>query len=315
MRRTDGLVTIAVALVWFALDVSIARAEIPLPGKLAGAFVAWGPEGRESNMALWEARLNRPLSSVPALDYFGKSTWDSFGETAFLPALWKAANPTRRMVWSVPLTMKGTPLSDVAAGLHDPEFRQAAMAIAAAQPSAVIRFGWEMNDKQTAWFAGPDPQAYVAAFRHVVALFRAVSPRFRFDWCPSWGAQDMAADLAYPGDDVVDTIGLDVYDYADHKSPEARWTASVLEAPFGLTWQRDFAQRHGKDMSYAEWGVGQAGDNPSFVQHMTDWFRQNQAHIAFAIYFDIAGGAWPSQIDDGTFPRSQALFMRLYALP
>ena len=49
--------------------------------------------------------------------------------------------------------MKGTPLADVADGLHDAEFEAAARAIAEAHPQAIIRLGWEMNLSEMAWFA------------------------------------------------------------------------------------------------------------------------------------------------------------------
>ena len=64
----------------------------------------------------------------------------------------------------------------------------------------------------------------------------------------------MPADLAYPGDDVVDYIGLDVYDFKYEGSPEERWETLYMKAPFGLEWHRDFAARHGKLMSYPGMG-------------------------------------------------------------
>ena len=42
-----------------------------------------------------------------------------------------------------------------------------------------------------------------------------------------------------------------------------------VKAPFGLEWHRDFARRHGKRMSYPEWGVGDVGDNPFFFSRCT----------------------------------------------
>ena len=62
-----------------------------------------------------------------------------------------------------------------------------------------------------------------------------------------------------------------------------------MKAPFGLEWQRDFAARHGKLMSFPEWGVGNFGDNPFFVQQMHDWFVKNDRNIAYAAYFDVDG--------------------------
>ena len=57
-------------------------------------------------------------------------------------------------------------------------------------------------------------------------------------------------------------------------------------------------------MSYPEWGVGNFGDNPFFIQQMHDWFVKNQDNIAYAAYFDV-DGLWPTQIDNGQFPNSQ----------
>ena len=84
-----------------------------------------------------------------------------------------------------------------------------------------------------------------------------------------------------------------------------------LNAAFGLQWQRDFAISHGKRMSYPEWGVGNFGDNPFFVQQMHDWFVKNADNIAYAAYFDV-DGLWPTQIDNGQFPKSQLLFRKLF---
>ena len=40
-------------------------------------------------------------------------------------------------------------------------------------------------------------------------------------------------------------------------------------------------------MSYPEWGVGNFGDNPFFIQQMHDWFMKNEGSIAYAAYFDV----------------------------
>ncbi len=84
-----------------------------------------------------------------------------------------------------------------------------------------------------------------------------------------------------------------------------------MKARFGLEWQRDFAAQHGKLMSYPEWGVGNFGDNPFFIQQMHDWFLKNERNIAYAAYFDV-NGLWPTQIDNEQFPESQRLFRKLF---
>jgi hypothetical protein len=283
-----------------------------LPPNLVGAFVPWGQISREHNLARWEAWLKQPPSSVLAVDFYGQTTWADFKNYDWLPGLWVKANPSRNLVWSVPLTIRGTSLADVGDGLQDEAFRAAAKAIADAQPHAIIRLGWEMNGRATAWFAGGQEADYIRAFRRVVEIFRQSSGEFRFDWCVSWGPQDSGADKSYPGDDVVDVVGLDVYDYAPGAYDKRQWEAKYVDAPFGLGWHKKFASDHNKKMSFPEWGVGHAGDNPYFVEQMFTWLADNQNDIAYAAYFDV-NGAWPTQIDNDQFPRSRAAFKLLFS--
>jgi hypothetical protein len=279
--------------------------------KLAGAFVNWGGHGREVTLQVWEKWLDQAPSSVVGVDFYAQSTWEDFFKLDWVPGIWKKLNPARNVVWSMPLTVKGTRLADVAGGLHDAEFEAAAKAISEAQPDAIIRLGWEMNLDSTAWFAKGQEADYIKAFRRVVAIFRRYSNGFKYDWCPGWGPQDNPADLTYPGDDVVDYIGLDVYDFKYDGSVADRWEKFYLKAPFGLQWHKEFAAQHGKAMSYPEWGVGNFGDNPFFIAQMHDWFLKNENDIVYAAYFDV-NGLWPTQIDNNQFPESQRLFRKLF---
>jgi hypothetical protein len=319
-RKEHGLRRLGLFLAAFVLTVLLlaqvdskaASRGLSTQAKFAGAFVNWGPIGREQTLQTWEKWLKQKPSSVLGVDFYGQTTWEDFSKLSWVPGVWKKLNPARNVVWSIPLTMKGTPLADVAEGLHDAEFEAAARAISEAHPQAIIRLGWEMNLSEMAWFAKGHEADYITAFRRVVEIFRRHSAGFKFDWCPGWGPQEMPADASYPGDDVVDYIGLDVYDFKHEGSVEERWNTFYVKAPFGLEWHRDFARRHGKRMSYPEWGVGNFGDNPFFIQQMHDWFMKNEDSIAYAAYFDV-DGAWPTQIDNGQFPNSQRLFRELFS--
>jgi hypothetical protein len=316
-RASGRLAHIVAALALCGIFVTCGGAANAVPralsnsSKFAGAFVNWGPDGRERTLQNWERWLKQAPSTVLGVDFYAQATWEDFSGLSWVPATWKKLNPARNVVWSVPLTVKGTPLSDVADGKHDAEFEAAAKAISEAQPKAIIRLGWEMNIGDSAWFIKGQEDNYIRAFRRVVGIFRRYSKDFKYDWCPGWGPQDSAADLAYPGDDVVDYIGLDVYDFKHEGSAQERWNTFYLKAPFGLEWQRDFAGLHSKPMSYPEWGVGNFGDNPFFIQQMHDWFVKNEADIAYAAYFNV-DGLWPTQIDTGRFPKSQKLFRMLF---
>ena len=323
MRRTElsrnrrRILTLAIAAAAMVFGIVAVQGQTRTPARFSdaarfgGAFVNWGPIGREHTLQAWEKWLGQKPSSVLGVDFYAQTTWEDYSRLSWVPGIWKKLNPARNVVWSMPLTVKGTPLADVAEGLHDAAFEAAARAISEAQPKAIIRLGWEMNLDSTAWFAKGQEADYIRAFRRVVAIFRRYSSDFKIDWCPGWGPQEMPADLTYPGDDVVDYVGLDVYDFKYEGSPEERWEKFYLKGPFGLEWHRDFAAKHGKPMTYPEWGVGNFGDNPYFIQQMHNWFVQNQHDIAYAAYFNV-DGLWPTQIDNKRFPRSQKLFRKLF---
>jgi hypothetical protein len=283
-----------------------------------GMFVLWARDaagadlgGRETNLRAWEARLKLPPSSLLAVDFYADHTWASLREFAWLPRYWAQRNPRRKLVWSIPLTFEKTPLREVAAGTHDADFAAAAAAIAASQPDAVLRIGWEMNGDWMAWAAKGVEADYVAAYRRVAAIFRTASPGFVFDWCANVGLQNSPPDLAYPGDDVVDTIGLDVYDVPQPPDARRRWREDIAEGPFGLDWLDSFSALHGKRMSLAEWGVGLRGapDNPYFVEKMSDWIAAHADRIAFQAYFD----APPHQLEGGAFPQSLRVFEKRFS--
>jgi hypothetical protein len=67
------------------------------------------------------------------------------------------------MTFSMPLTISGTPLADVAAGLHDSSFLAVARSMVAYHwGGATIRLGWEFNGSWMPWAAGNDPVGYCA---------------------------------------------------------------------------------------------------------------------------------------------------------
>jgi hypothetical protein len=150
-RKKHGLRRLVLFLTAFALtvlllahvDSNAASRAVATPAKLAGAFVNWGPIGREHTLQAWEKWLKQKPSSVLGVDFYGQTTWEDFSKLSWVPGIWNKLNPARNVVWSIPLTMKGTPLADVADGLHDAEFEAAARAISEAAGGHPARLGDE----------------------------------------------------------------------------------------------------------------------------------------------------------------------------
>jgi hypothetical protein len=121
MKRRAHLLVFALSLPFIAA-ASVAPPPSPPP---MGMFVRWAqaPDGtdrggREATLREREQSLNLPPSSLVALDFFGIDGWEEMAKYNWVPAYWRRANPARKLIWSIALTMKGTTLKEVASGAH-----------------------------------------------------------------------------------------------------------------------------------------------------------------------------------------------------
>lgn len=261
------------------------------------------------------------------LDIMAYDSWDSFeSDSTWAAATWRGtgASPlVHSVTFSLPITVQGTALSDVAAGSHDSSFVKVANSfVANGWGSAVIRLGWEFNGSWMPWAAGRDRSGYVAAYRHVVAVMRSIpGASFKFDWCCAWGPAQTPPDAVYPGDDVVDIIGMDIYsryyDQAD-ADPARAWVTS-LTSVYGLNWLVSFAQMRGKPISIPEWGTGEwfvndggtgGGDNSLFVANMANFLKANNA--AYSDYWDYADAVYDSRVSNGEHPGAGAALVAAF---
>ncbi len=71
-----------------------------------------------------------------------------------------------------------------------------------------LRFGGEMNGNWTPW--GRDPAAYRRAFRLVHTVINRYASNVALVWAPG-AVPTYNLDLYYPGDDVVDWVGISLY--------------------------------------------------------------------------------------------------------
>jgi hypothetical protein len=115
------------------------------------------------------------------------------------------------------------PLSEIAAGAYDAELRRAA-GEAKAMPfgEILIRFGHEMNGNWYGWSG--DPAAFVAAWRHVVSVFRAAGvTNVKWVWSANVDNGSYAFKAYFPGDEWVDYTGLDGYNWGTAGVGVNRW--------------------------------------------------------------------------------------------
>ena len=113
-----------------------------------------------------------------------------------------------------------------------------------------LRFGGEMNGNWTPW--GRDPLAYRRAFRLVHAVVNRHATNVALVWAPG-AVPTYNLDLYYPGDDVVDWVGISLYlvRYYDNRLSQPAWQDNP--ASFIAPFYEKFAAR--KPLCLVECGV------------------------------------------------------------
>ena len=218
--------------------------------------------------------------------YLPGDLWSNIeGGAGFLDkwAEWRRAEDDRLFVLNVPMQERNEArLSDEevrgllrrgAAGDFDEHFVALAnRLVELGVPDTILVLGWEMNGVTYTHRCAPDPVSWMAYWRRIVSAMRSVpGQRFRFDFAPNRGMDDIPWTECYPGDDVVDIIGMDSYD-----QPKGETFDEEISEPYGLQHQVDFARAHGKEISYPEWGLFRNGDNATYVLRMLAWMDQHK---------------------------------------
>jgi hypothetical protein len=206
-----------------------------------------------------------------------------------------------------------------AAGSFDGYYRQFAQRLAGSgTPNPIVCVGWEVNDDVRPWYAGADPGAYKATFARIATIMRQTVPgvAMEFNVIRRGSYRGSNADL-YPGDSVVDVVGMSYYDGNPAHNTEADWQDGVNRThnggPGGLNTWLQFAREHNKEFAVREWAIWStrsgATDNPFYVRKMYEFFRANAAYIAYENYFDQISY---HRITGGLHPKASAEYLRLW---
>ncbi|MFI9581217.1 glycoside hydrolase family 26 protein [Streptomyces sp. NPDC052236] len=277
-RRLTGtrIGTVAAALLLSA-GAAPAPAPVPAPGR-------YDPAGVQ-RMAELSRRLGGTEPRV-GHTYLPGDVWSNFeGAPRFLEswAAWRRGADDRMFVLNVPMLERSEdhlPDSAVrrllragADGRFDHHFQKLARRLVRlGVPDTVIVLGWEMNSVTYTHRCGPDPESWKAYWNRIVTAMRSVpGQRFRFDFAPKRGVNAIPWTECYPGDEVVDIIGMDSYD-----QPPGETFDEQVTAPYGLRRQVEFAAAHKKAISYPEWGLFRNGDNSEYMRRMLEWMDRHR---------------------------------------
>jgi hypothetical protein len=269
-----------------------------------------------------------------AIDYSSRSSWADIQDPSYLHQAW--AGEDRRLVLGVAMLPEEDDSATIgagAAGDYDGYYKTLAERLVAdGEQDAILRVGWEFNLSESRWFTR-NTDDFIKYWRNIANVMNAVpGSRFLFDWNVNNGRGPVDAKRYYPGDDVVDIIGVDAYDVSGRSYPYPKscdagcrstrqtkaWDEEIFGGTNGLSSWRTFAADHRKPMSLPEWGLwgrpdGTGGaDDPAYVRRMHEFIVDPASNMAYQSYFEFDG-------DDGqhrlmtTYPEAGVVFRQLFA--
>ena len=202
---------------------------------------------------------------------------------SFAPALAAVASHPDQIpmiTWNLPFT--GPPLTN--ARRSDYLFEQARLVQQFKRP-VFIRLDWEMNATwNTQWnLPAVTPSTFIKSWTFVYLLFRLAASNAVFVWSPTtWpGPHNTPIKAWYPGDNVVDWIGVDAF-------PQSAPPNYLLNGPDGMNDIAAFADAHKKPLMVAEWAPDLPHpDTADAVNLMFDW-ADNHPQVRAIVYFDFA---------------------------
>ncbi|HWX48107.1 MAG TPA: glycosyl hydrolase [Roseomonas sp.] len=170
-----------------------------------------------------------------------------------------------------------------------------------------IGFYWKWSDAKR--------QQIIESWRQRHAAFEKVAPGlFEHIWCPNYAAGGLNVESFYPGDAYVDVIGMDHYwkHQWETTDPDTAW-GKIYGARFGLKWQADFADAHGKMKEASEWAIpGDTKVGRSYLQRMRQHFIDRE--YCAAGYWDCDKDTDGRLSDNPAAEDSRTAFVELFGM-
>ena len=207
----------------------------------------------------------------------------------------------------------------VAAGGIDTEHQDIANKIKEAIGDGVIylRIGHEADAGYPWSYSNPghppaDPTEYRAAWRRIAQIYRDTLENAKIVWNTLKNTRHRITDY-YPGDDLVDILGIDPYDngsggFCDSPANFAKGCLGSYDPATGVSHgvggMLAFAKSRGKRLAMDEWGASNEMHSPSdgsnndyYVRAMYQFFQANKDYIEYELYYNRAGAGkhqiWP----------------------
>jgi mannan endo-1,4-beta-mannosidase len=219
----------------------------------------------------------------------------SFGSPLFWSSAISAvesAGATPMVTWDPMIGSEAVSFSDIATGRYDSYLESQAYLARHAGFPIYVRFAHEMNESSasTPWGpgSGNTPATFVAAWIHVVTIFRQEgATNIKWVWAPNVYCGGSCPFTAYyPGDDWVDYVGLDGYNFA--ATHDVRWMdlAQIFEPSYAL-----LTAMTTKPVMFTETASTELGGDKA------EWITQGFLHDIPTLFPRVVAVIWWQRID------------------
>jgi len=217
----------------------------------------------------------------------------------------------------------------IASGKYDDYIKTWATAAKACPHTLYVRLMHEFNAAPYPWAYSVDhannaPEKYVAAFRHVVDIFHKTNvSNVQFVWCFGCGAQEPPPENWFPGDDYIEWIGLDGYNYGFVKDgSQKRWR--TYEEVYAVSYAR-LTKISRRPVIICEIACAEDVDKKGSMQIVDksskpNWIKntfitaipQKTPRVKAVVLFNSVGHNFPSYVIDSS-PETLAAFKAIAA--
>ncbi len=205
-------------------------------------------------------------------------------------------------------------LADITNGTYDQYILAWGKQAAQFGKPVMVRWGHEFNGNWYPWAVsqnGNNPQEYIKAYRHVHDLVeQAGAHNVLWVWCPNNNSVPAEAWndplLAYPGDQYVDMVGIDGYDFDGNASFSDLFSSMYSKLLVALK----------KPLYIGEMATGREGSaKAQWLQAMDKSLRSEFPGIKGFVWFDIKKERdWRLEQSEESLQAAQAMFSQPYYL-
>ena len=204
---------------------------------------------------------------------------------------WKEPFPGWREKWDIAhgripfVSWAKTSTSSVNSGRYDGMIRQRAEEVKAFGYPILLEWFWEMDGSRNKHIAG-SPASFISAWKRIHRIFdKAGVTNVSWVWCPNaWGFANGEAPKFYPGDEYVDWICANGYNWAPGRSGDEWRSFEWIFQPF-----YDWAVPHGKPLMIGEFGVQERkpGEKAQWLRQAADTLKTEFTEIKAVVYFNV----------------------------